>query len=134
MLELILVTLASLFAGCIDAIVGGGGLILVPALFAAYPGATPASPAALIRRAADIDLAFLDGVRVLGLTAGASTPTAPRAVWKIPRASPNQFGPHTRSSSSVRAKTRPGDRHKKANSSNSRRVNSCAAPRYRTVP
>lgn len=31
-------------------------------------------PAALIRRAADIDLAFLDGVRVLGLTAGASAP------------------------------------------------------------
>ncbi len=41
--ELILVTLASLFAGCIDAIVGGGGLILVPALFAAYPGAAPAT-------------------------------------------------------------------------------------------
>lgn len=43
MTDLILVTLASLFAGCIDAIVGGGGLILVPALFAAYPGAAPAT-------------------------------------------------------------------------------------------
>lgn len=43
MTELILVTLASLLAGCIDAIVGGGGLILVPALFAAYPGAAPAT-------------------------------------------------------------------------------------------
>lgn len=43
MTELILVTLASLLAGAIDAIVGGGGLILVPALFAAYPGAAPAS-------------------------------------------------------------------------------------------
>lgn len=43
MSELLLVTLASLLAGCIDAIVGGGGLILVPALFAAYPTAAPAT-------------------------------------------------------------------------------------------
>lgn len=43
MTELALVTLASLLAGCIDAIVGGGGLILVPALFATYPAATPAT-------------------------------------------------------------------------------------------
>ena len=43
MLELILVTLASLLAGCIDAIVGGGGLILVPALFATFPSAHPAT-------------------------------------------------------------------------------------------
>lgn len=43
MLELSLITLASLLAGAIDAIVGGGGLILVPALFATYPGATPAT-------------------------------------------------------------------------------------------
>jgi uncharacterized protein len=43
MTELALITLASLLAGCIDAIVGGGGLILVPALFAAYPGAAPAT-------------------------------------------------------------------------------------------
>ena len=42
-MELILVSLASLLAGCIDSIVGGGGLILVPALFAVYPGAAPAT-------------------------------------------------------------------------------------------
>jgi uncharacterized protein len=42
-MELWLVALASLFAGCVDAIVGGGGLILIPALFAAYPGAAPAT-------------------------------------------------------------------------------------------
>jgi uncharacterized protein len=41
--ELAIVALASLFAGCVDAIVGGGGLILIPALFAAYPGAPPAA-------------------------------------------------------------------------------------------
>ncbi|HOB66926.1 TSUP family transporter [Ottowia sp.] len=42
-MELLLVSLASLLAGCIDSIVGGGGLILVPALFATYPGAAPAT-------------------------------------------------------------------------------------------
>jgi uncharacterized protein len=43
MLELATLTLASLFAGFVDAIVGGGGLILVPALFSVYPGAPPAT-------------------------------------------------------------------------------------------
>ena len=42
-MELVFVSVASLLAGCIDAIVGGGGLILVPALFAAYPTAAPAT-------------------------------------------------------------------------------------------
>lgn len=37
------VALAALLSGFIDAIVGGGGLILVPALFAAYPSAAPAT-------------------------------------------------------------------------------------------
>lgn len=43
MLELATVSLASLFAGFIDAIVGGGGLILVPALFSVFPNAVPAT-------------------------------------------------------------------------------------------
>ena len=43
LLELVTVSLASLFAGFVDAIVGGGGLILVPALFSAYPTAAPAT-------------------------------------------------------------------------------------------
>lgn len=42
-LELIIVTLASLSAGFVDAIVGGGGLILVPALFSVFPAASPAT-------------------------------------------------------------------------------------------
>jgi uncharacterized protein len=42
-MELIFVTLASLLAGFVDAIVGGGGLILIPALFAVYPTAAPAA-------------------------------------------------------------------------------------------
>ena len=36
-------TLASLLAGFIDAIVGGGGLVLLPALFATFPTAPPAT-------------------------------------------------------------------------------------------
>jgi len=43
MTEWIWVTLASALAGFVDAIVGGGGLVLVPALFAAYPGVAPAT-------------------------------------------------------------------------------------------
>ena len=35
-MELMLVSLASFFAGFVDSIVGGGGLILVPALFAMW--------------------------------------------------------------------------------------------------
>ena len=42
-MDLLLVSLASLLAGGIDSIVGGGGLILVPALFAVYPHAAPAT-------------------------------------------------------------------------------------------
>jgi len=41
--EWIIVTLASLLAGFVDAIVGGGGLILLPALFATFPTVAPAT-------------------------------------------------------------------------------------------
>lgn len=41
MLDLLLVALASGLAGFIDAIVGGGGLVLVPAMFSVYPKAPP---------------------------------------------------------------------------------------------
>ncbi|NCT84305.1 MAG: TSUP family transporter [Comamonadaceae bacterium] len=43
MLDLFTVAAASLLAGFIDAVAGGGGLVLVPALFSAYPGAAPAT-------------------------------------------------------------------------------------------
>lgn len=42
-MEILVITLASLLAGFVDAIVGGGGLILLPALFAVYPSAAPAT-------------------------------------------------------------------------------------------
>lgn len=43
MIESLFMTLAAAVAGFVDAIAGGGGLILVPALFSAYPGAAPAT-------------------------------------------------------------------------------------------
>jgi uncharacterized protein len=43
MTEWLLVVAASALAGFVDAVVGGGGLVLVPALFAAYPAAAPAT-------------------------------------------------------------------------------------------
>ncbi len=42
-MELFIATFASAFAGFVDSIVGGGGLILLPTLFAAYPNAAPAT-------------------------------------------------------------------------------------------
>ena len=42
-MELLIVSVASLLAGFVDAIVGGGGLILVPALFAVFPTTAPAT-------------------------------------------------------------------------------------------
>jgi uncharacterized protein len=41
--DLLIVALAAALAGFVDAIVGGGGLVLVPALFAVYPMAPPAT-------------------------------------------------------------------------------------------
>jgi hypothetical protein len=43
MFDLVFVAAAAALAGFVDAIVGGGGLVLVPALFAAYPHAPPAT-------------------------------------------------------------------------------------------
>lgn len=42
-MDWILISIASLFAGFVDSIVGGGGLVLIPALFAIYPSAAPAT-------------------------------------------------------------------------------------------
>ncbi len=42
-MDLLIVSAASLLAGFVDAIVGGGGLILVPALFATFPNTHPAT-------------------------------------------------------------------------------------------
>jgi uncharacterized membrane protein YfcA len=41
--DLLWIAMAAALAGFVDAIVGGGGLVLVPALFAVYPQAVPAT-------------------------------------------------------------------------------------------
>jgi uncharacterized membrane protein YfcA len=41
--ELLIIALAAALAGFVDAIVGGGGLVLLPALFAVHPHAPPAT-------------------------------------------------------------------------------------------
>lgn len=41
--SLLILTAAAFFAGAIDAVVGGGGLIQIPALFAVYPGESAAT-------------------------------------------------------------------------------------------
>lgn len=41
--ELLTAAVASLLAGFVDAVVGGGGLVLVPALFGVYPTSPPAT-------------------------------------------------------------------------------------------
>ena len=42
-MDLLLLGILAFFAGFVDAIVGGGGLIQLPALFGLYPGVAPAS-------------------------------------------------------------------------------------------
>ncbi len=42
-MDILIVSLASVLAGLVDSIVGGGGLVLVPALFATFPAAAPAT-------------------------------------------------------------------------------------------
>lgn len=42
-MEILLVAAAAMAAGFVDAIVGGGGLVLLPALFAVFPSAPPAT-------------------------------------------------------------------------------------------
>ena len=42
-LLLLMLGLGAFFAGFVDAVVGGGGLIQIPALFSAYPGTLPAT-------------------------------------------------------------------------------------------
>ena len=42
-MDILIAAIASLLAGFVDSIVGGGGLILLPALFAVFPSAPPAT-------------------------------------------------------------------------------------------
>ena len=61
MLELLTVSIASLLAGFVDAIVGGGGLILLPALFSVFPNAAPATLFGTNKSAAILGTAWAAG-------------------------------------------------------------------------
>jgi len=65
MMDWLFLTAASLLAGFVDAIVGGGGLILVPALFAVFPHTAPAT--------------------LLGTNKGASVWGTAAATWRYSR-------------------------------------------------
>lgn len=43
LVDFVLLGLAALLAGIVDAVIGGGGMVQLPALFAVYPGAVPAA-------------------------------------------------------------------------------------------
>ena len=64
-MDILLAAVASLFAGFVDAIVGGGGLILLPALFSVFPSAPPAT--------------------VLGINKGSSIWGTAAATWQYAR-------------------------------------------------
>ena len=71
-MEWLLLPLASAFAGFIDSIVGGGGLILVPVLFGMFPGAAPATLLHGIRAGVDTvlhpaELAEIEAVKAKAL-------------------------------------------------------------------
>ncbi|MEQ1594660.1 MAG: TSUP family transporter [Casimicrobium sp.] len=98
-IEVIVVIAASLFAGAIDAIVGGGGLVLVPALFLCYPAAAPqallgtnklaaisGTAVSAVRFARSIPLEWrvlapATGVALLGSFAGAWALTVIDPIW-----------------------------------------------------
>src|SRR6201995_1070121 len=72
----VLLSLAGLFAGFVDAVVGGGGLVLLPSLVIAFPGATP--------------------VQVLGtnkLAGTCGTTTSSLTYFRRVRPDPRVFGP-----------------------------------------
>ena len=72
-MDIFLVAVASLLAGFVDAIVGGGGLILLPALFAVYPTAVPAT--------------------LLGVNKGSSVWGTAAATWSYTRRVQLRWGP-----------------------------------------
>ncbi|WP_399679078.1 sulfite exporter TauE/SafE family protein [Xenophilus sp.] len=89
--------LASLFAGFVDSIVGGGGLVLVPVLFATFPGAPAATllgtnKSASVWGTAAAGAQFARRVRLrwpaLGAGIGAAFAGALAGAWTVSLVSP----------------------------------------------
>jgi uncharacterized membrane protein YfcA len=99
-MELSLVSLASLLAGFVDSIVGGGGLVLVPALFAVFPASPPATLLGTNKGAAVWGTAFSTWQfnrrvklrwAVLWPAAAAGFVTSLAGAWLITLVSPNSL-------------------------------------------
>ena len=97
MTEILIVTLASVLAGFIDAVAGGGGLILTPTLFSTYVGAAPASLLGTNKGASVWGTAWATGqyARRVSLNWGALLPAAALALvggccgaWVVTQVSP----------------------------------------------
>lgn len=97
-IDLMLLVLAALFAGYIDAVAGGGGLIQVPALFAALPGEGAArifgtnkiasifgTANATVRYARKVDMAWGVALRTAGVAFFCSFAGAAAVDW-LPKA------------------------------------------------
>jgi uncharacterized membrane protein YfcA len=80
--DLMLVALASLMAGFVDAIIGGGGLVLLPAMFSVYPQLAPAQLLGTNKAAAvwGTALATLQYARRVQMPWGAVLPALPAAL------------------------------------------------------
>jgi uncharacterized membrane protein YfcA len=98
MLELALIAAAALLAGFIDALVGGGGLVMTPALFGVFPQAAPAtllgtSKASGVWGTAFATLQFAKRVRIRWATmlpaVGVSFCAAMLGAWTVTRTSPD---------------------------------------------
>ncbi|PUE50475.1 hypothetical protein B9Z47_01560 [Limnohabitans sp. 2KL-1] len=99
-MELLIVSLASLLAGLVDSIVGGGGLILIPALFATFPQAPPATLFGTNKSASIWGTAFATVQysrkvtmpwRSLLPAAGAGLVGSPIGAWVVTQVDPSLF-------------------------------------------
>ena len=99
-MELLIVSLGSFLAGLIDSIVGGGGLILIPVLFATFPQAPPATlfgtnKSASIWGTAFATLQYSRKVdmpwRSLLPAAGAGLIGSPIGAWTVTQVDPGVF-------------------------------------------
>jgi uncharacterized protein len=97
-MDLVLIAAASLLAGFVDAIVGGGGLVLVPALFATLPTTHPATLLGINKSASvwGTAIATAQFSRRVDLRWGALLPAAVAAIvgslagaWTVTSVSPD---------------------------------------------
>ena len=96
-MELLIVSLGSFLAGLIDSIVGGGGLILIPVLFATFPQAPPATLFGTNKSASIWGTAFatLQYSRKVDMPWRSLLPAAPRTCSRLPCAPARREAPRS---------------------------------------